>query len=259
MTSRLVTVCCAVTFALAASTAFAADGVLLVQKTTNGTISTESQIQIEKTRMRTEVTVGDQTQILIFDGVKQVAYVVTPATKSYIEMTKAELEQMAVMVKGLMAQLEKMPPAQREQMSSMMGARGMSLTPVSTTYKRNGSDKVGKWSCDKYDGYRNDQKVSEVCTTTPAALGLTAADFAVTQQLAEFMSTVLPQAGDQVSFLGQGEAGGYSGFPLKSTVTAAGRTVTAEVTAVSRQTFSDSLFEVPAGFTKQTMMGGRGR
>lgn len=259
MTSRLFAVCATVALALAAETALAADGVLIVQRVTSGATTTTSQIQIEKTRMRSEIGAGADAQILIFDGAKQTVYVVTPARKSYLELTKAELEKMAVMMQTMMAQLENLPPAQREQVRTMMAGRGLSTSPAPMTYKRTGSDKVGKWACDKYDGYRNDQKVSEICTTSPDALGLTVADFAVTQQLTEFIRTALPQMGDQVSFLGRGDADGYAGFPIRSSMTVAGFATAVEVTEVSRQTFPDTLFEIPAGFTRQGMMGGRGQ
>lgn len=253
-----IAVIAAVTLACSASAALAADGVLVVQKTTSGTSTVTTQVQVEKTRMRAEIGSGAEAQVLIFDGAKQVLYVVMPARKSYMELTKAQLQQMGSMMQGMLAQLESLPAAQREQMRSMMAARGMAGPPARTTYKRNGSDKVGKWSCEKYDGFRAEQKVSEICTVAPTALGLTSADFAVTQQLTEFIRTGLPQIGDQVAFLGRPEADGFSGFPIRSSMTTSGRTTTAEVTDISRQNFADALFVVPAGFTKQAM-GGPGR
>jgi len=44
------------------------------------------------------------------------------------------------------------------------------------------------------------------------------------------------------------------------TVTTAGtQTVTSEITDVKRQSFPDSLFQAPAGYTKQDAPFGRGR
>jgi hypothetical protein len=166
---------------------------------------------------------------------------------------------MAGMMQGMMAQLEAMPAAQREQMRSMMAARGMAAAPARMTYKRAGTDKVGKWTCDKYESFRNDQKVGEICTVTPAALGLTAADFAITQQLTEFIRTALPQVGDQVPVLGREAADGFTGFPVRTSTTVGGRTTVSELTEISRQTFPDALMTVPAGYTRQSMMGGRGQ
>jgi hypothetical protein len=244
---------------LAVSPAAAAEGVVIAQQITSGTTVTRTEVQIERTRMRTVVTTGTETQVVIFDGAKQTMYVINPARKSYLEITKAELDRMAGMMQGMMAQMANLPPAARAQMEGMMRGRGMAAPAAAerTLYKRVGADRVGRWTCDKYEGYRADQKVTERCTATPAALGLTAADFAVTQQLAEFVRTALPQAADQVATLGQTEADGFTGFPLRTVSVSGDRTTVTEVTAASRTTFDDAIFAIPADFTRQSMMGGR--
>jgi hypothetical protein len=133
--------------------------------------------------------------------------------------------------------------------------------PTKTEYRKAGTDKTAKWTCDKYDGYQNGQKTSEICTVDPSVFGLSAADFTVTQQFVEFFEKLMPQMAGQIFGFGQAQAQGFSGFPVKSSSTAGGRTTTTEVTDVSRQTFQDSIFAAPAGFQKETfpMLGGRGR
>jgi hypothetical protein len=240
---------------LAASPASAAEGVLLAQRITSGTTVTTTEVQIEKTRMRAEISGGPSAQVVIFDGAKQAMYVLNPAQKTYMEITKADLEQMGAMMQGMMAQMANLPPAARAQMEGMMRGRGMGGPAVPITYKRIGADRVGAWACDKYDGYRADEKVTEICTVAPAALGFTAADFAVSQQLVEFLRTALPQLGDQVAVLGRTDVDGFSGLPVRTVSNTAGRTVTTEVTAARRQNFADSIFAIPADFKRQAMMG----
>jgi hypothetical protein len=261
--SRLRVAVLALVGVAAALPAWAAEGILIAQRTTNGGTTTTTQVQIERTRMRTEVA-GADPQVVVFDGAKQVVYIITPSRKSYVEITRAQVEQMGAMVSGLMgqmqAQMANLPPEQRAQMEAMMRGRGMGMAGAAaspTTYKRTGSDRVGKWACDKYEGYRGGQKVSELCTAAPAAIGVTAADFAVTEQLAEFIGAVMPQARDRVSVLGRGGADGYTGFPIRSIVTVGDQATTTELTEVSRQTFSDAVFAIPAGFQKQAMPGMR--
>ena len=61
------------------------------------------------------------------------------------------------------------------------------MTPApKTEYRKTGTDKVGKWTCDKYEGYQDGKKTSEVCTVDPQALGFATTDFEVTKQLAAF-------------------------------------------------------------------------
>jgi len=240
----------------------AAEGIQIVQRVTSGASPTTTQMQIESTRLRTEIT--DQngaSQVVIFDGTKQVLYIVDNARKTYTEMTKADMEKMQAQVQQMMTQmqaaLEKMPPAQRAQMEALMKGRmgGMSPTAPKIESKRAGTDKVGRWTCDKYEVIVNGEKMSDVCTVDPSALGVTAKDLAVSRQLAEFFSALVPQMAAQVFTVGQVDQQGFAGFPVRSIVSVAGRTMTTEVVEASRQTFEDSLFAVPAGFTRQAMPG----
>src|SRR6185369_830261 len=76
---------------LAALPLYAADGVLIVEKTTSGGNTKTSQIQIEKERMRAESADG---QTVVFDGTRQVLWLVNDGRKSYNEMTKADADRM---------------------------------------------------------------------------------------------------------------------------------------------------------------------
>ena len=129
-----------------------------------------------------------------------------------------------------------------------------------TEYKKIGTDKVGKWTCDKYEGTRNGEKVSELCTVAPTSIGFTPGDFEVTKQMAEFFSKLVPQGADQMFRVGSATPNGFSGLPVRTIIFRNGApSITSEITDVSRQNFPDSIFTVPAGYTKRDMMAGRGR
>jgi hypothetical protein len=83
-----------------------------------------------------------------------------------------------------------------------------------------------------------------------SALGFAAARLRVSRQLAAFMRGLIPQGADQVFQAGRVQEQGYEGVPVRRTSTIAGREVTTELTSVARQTFPDSSFAVPEGFTK---------
>jgi len=249
-----------------ASPLFAADGVLVVERTTSGTDTRTSQIQIEAQRMRAETNTGGRVQTVIFDGTTQVLWIIDNTRKSYMEMTKADADKMGGQMSAMMAQMQEqlknMPPAARAQMEAMMKGRGMPGPGAiaKTEYRRSGADQVGKWTCAKYDGFRNNEKTSEVCTVDPKELGFSEADFAVSRQLAEFFRAIVPQNADLFS-IGTPEAQGYSGVPVRRiNAVGPGQTVS-EIVEVKRETFPDSLFVVPAGFQRQAMpmMGAPGR
>ena len=253
----------------AASTASAADGVLIVETSTvNGSPRT-TQVQIARTRMRTEIANQNGTaQVVIFDGDKQILYMIDPAAKTYSEMTKADVDAAGAQLGGALAEMQKalegMPPAQRAQMEAMMKGRlggmpGMGGQAAKTEYRRAGTSKVAKWTCDVYEGFQNNAKTGEVCTVSASALGFTAADFEVSRQLAAFMRGLIPQGADQVFQTGRVQDQGYDGVPVRRVTTLAGRQITTELTSVTRQTFPDSSFAIPDGFTKTTSPLGRGR
>jgi hypothetical protein len=244
------------------SLATAADGILMVQSVNDGasTTASSSQVHMEPNRLRTEVHDNDgRRQVIIFNGVTEVLYVINPAQKSYMELTKADAARIGSMMSSAMAMLANLPPAQRamleEKMAGMMGGATSIARPE---YKRVGTGKVGDRVCERYDGYAAGQKTSEICTVSPESLGFTAADFGVLGTVSDFMRTILPQLGDQIVGLGTVDQG-FAGLPIRTATTdpRSGRTVTMQMTEARRATFEDAIFQVPAGFTKQVlpMMG----
>lgn len=242
---------------LAPTLAQAADGILITQRVTSGGAPVTVQVQIEATRMRTEMAgPSGATNVMIFDGGKQVLYIVDPARQTYMEMTKADVERLGAQLQGAMAQmlseLEKLPPAQRAQMEAMM--KGVQHT-------RTGSDTVGRWTCDKYDLSLNGQKIGETCNVNPATLGFGATDFDVMRQMGAFYSAMAPQMAGQIPGPIGVDPLGSSDFPLRTVMMVPGTAVTTEVIEAERRTFPDALFAMPAGFLKQDLpaaMGGRG-
>ena len=249
---------------LAASPLFAADGVLIVEKTTSNGSTKNTQIQIEKDRMRAETADG---QTLIFDGPKQILWMVNDGRKSYNEMTKADVDRMGGQLNDAMTrmqeQLKNLPPEQRAQIEQMMKGRGMpgmNAAAGKTEYRKTGSDKVGSWACDKYEGTKSGQKVNELCTVDPKVLGLSMSDFQVAKQLMDFFSKLVPAGADRMFAVGTPEEQGFSGVPVRRIDfdnNGQQRSVT-EITQFTRQTFPASVFEVPAGYQKEAMgLGGR--
>jgi hypothetical protein len=113
---------------LTAAPLLASDGVLVVQKATIGTRTRTFQVQIEKTRMRTEIEgINGQSQVIVFDGSKQVLTTIYPDRKIYTELTKADADRMGPvtmsMSPALQEQIAKMPPEQRALMEQMMRGR----------------------------------------------------------------------------------------------------------------------------------------
>lgn len=266
MKSFLAIATCAAGITLGASApARAASGIDIVEQISDGTTPRTIHVQLDNTHMRTEITgPNGASQVVIFDGANQVLYIVDLGRKTYTAMTRADVDRLGAQTQSAMsamqAQMANLPPAQRAQMEAMMKGRGMpGLTPpVKPEYKRNGTDKAGPWTCDKYDGYQNGEKTSEICTVSPSTLGFGLSDLDVTRQMAEFYSKLVPQAAGQISSVGKLEEQGFSGFPVKSSQTVVGRQITMQVTEAHRVTLPDSTFALPPGLTKQELPIGGG-
>jgi len=254
---------------LSAGTAQAADGLLIVTKVTSGTGAPHvNQTQIDSTRMRAESTgpTGGK-QVVMFDGTKQVMTLIDPDKKTFTEITKSDVDAMAAQVAPMLAQAQEMmknlPPEQRAKYEEMMKGRGMTVPGAAapkTQYRKTGTDKVGNWTCDKYEGYNGEQKTSELCTVDPKTLGFTASDLAVAGQMAAFFKSFLPQMADAGFKVGTVADQGFSGVPVRQTFNIAGRQTVMEITDVSRHAFPDAVFQVPAGYQKTAFgMPGRGR
>ena len=239
---------------------FAADGWLIVQKITIAGSARITQVQIEKDRMRTDTTgPNGEKMASIFDG--QTLTTINLDRKTYTVMTKADIASMGAQASDAMTRMQEqmasLPPAQRAQMEAMMRGRmagpGMGPNaPPKPQYRKTGSDKVGAWTCDAYEGTVNGEKVSEVCAVAPSALGFAAQDWDITRQLGEFLKTLAPQGQEQAFGVGTVEAQGYSGVPIRMNSYRNGQLqFSSELQQVSRQSFPAASYAVPAGFQKQ--------
>jgi hypothetical protein len=238
-----------------------AQGVMLVQKETRGGISATNQIQIDKSHMRSESS-ADQTAVT-FDGPSQTMRMLNIGNKTYQEISRADLEQIKQQLDGVMAQLQGLPPAQRQMMEQVMQGRGMpgiaAAAAPKPEYRPAGSDKVGNWVCTKYEGFVNLQKTVEVCAVDPKTFNLSPADFDISRQLADFMRVIVPGGADRMIMNGSVQDQGYAGIAVRRTTFRNGAIeVVSEITDLRRETFPAATFEVPSGFKKEANPGLRG-
>lgn len=243
------------------SNVWAADGLLITETTTTDGNAVEHQIQLEAHRMRMESAGATGPQVVIFDGAAEVVRIVNEANKTYTEITKADLDRLSAQMTQMMAmmqdQLKNMPPEQRAQVEAMMRGRGAgaALAQASKTeYRRAGTDRVGAWTCTKYEGFQDGKKVSELCTVSPDTLGFTQADFQVTREMAAFFQALVPPGMNQQELFAVGDETtlGFSGVPVRRS-SAGTLAVTTVIESVTRQSFPASTFEVPDGYRKQAL------
>jgi Asp-tRNA(Asn)/Glu-tRNA(Gln) amidotransferase C subunit len=205
---------------------------------------------------------GQGKYLLIFDNAKQVMWMADLAKGSYMEITKAQVEQMAGQMGQMMQQMQQamaqVPPEQRAMMEQMMRGRmgGMAAPPQITVRDKGASDTVGQFSCKRYEILTNGQVSSELCAADPSQLKLDASAFETFKALAEFyepLRRAIPQVG----------GGGWStpnamdqinGFPVQTISYEGGRPASEWVLqTVEERAIDAAHFALPSNLKKQEM------
>jgi len=131
------------------------------------------------------------------------------------------------------------------------------VLPSNPEYRQTGEDRVGVWPCTKYEGYRGQTKVLEICTVDPTVLAVAAGDFSLVGRLVQILKVASPQVAIQLVTAGAGGQQDFSGIAVRRTtyVNARAETVS-EITAVRREAIPASVFDITPDFTK---VGGAAR
>jgi len=257
---KLFRIICFLTLILGAATVHA-QGLTLVEQQTREGKTTTNQIQLDKTHMKAESHTSGESMAFVFDEGAQVARVINMDKKTYMELDRAFMQQMQGQLAQVQEQLKNLPPDQRAILEQALRGRGAALGAAAGQaskfeYRQTGADRVGQWTCTKYDGYQGAQKVAEMCTVDPKALGVTPADFEVAKHLAEFLKEFLPQAANQILVPGTQADQGFSGIPVRRTTFVNGKPDSvSEIKEIRREAIPVSAFEVPAGFKRENPPG----
>lgn len=275
-----------IAFACTAVMAFALSmpaGVVIVQQSGKVGAAADSKhtLYVEGGKIRMESATEGQKFTIIFDGDKQVLWMLQPDKNTYMEMTKESVEQMSQLASQAMSSMANNPqmqqamkqamenpnltPEQKEMMQKAMAGRmgamnggGASAPRTITFAAKGGSDHVGKFSCTLYNELTNGARTAELCVASRDQIPFRENDIQAFKQLAKFMEPMMKMA----------PKGSYTppnieqlhGFPVH-TVSYDGDHPTYEVTVLSvdQKSLDGAMFAVPAGYTKQDIMGGMGR
>jgi len=196
---------------------------------------------------------GDQT--ILYNLKKKTVTVLNHKEKSYMSMTKDQINQMKVkmkaQMKAIMAQqkaaLSQLAPQQRATVEAQMKMMsGEDKTPVK--YTKTG--KTEKWNgktCVYYTGTKNGVKVEEMCTVPPKKLKCS---------LIELERLV--QIGNDYSMDGQGDPSWQQfktrGVPVKNITYKDGKILgTHSIVSISKAKIGIEKFKIPKGYKKTEM------
>ncbi len=217
-----------------------------------------TNIYIEKDRLRMEISGTDQNHIIIFRGDKNLFWMIDKDKQSYIEMTKKDIEKAKVQLdkaqKMMAEQMKNMPAEQQEMMKKMMPGGMSESEKVKTEYKKVSSgEKVGKWLCTRYEGYKDGKKSGDTWIADWDQMGVDREDMKAMGQMGKFFEALSQEASDlmQVGSDEWEKEQGMSGFPVRWTTLKNG-VVNSEgkVIEVLKQNLKLSLFEISSKYTK---------
>ncbi len=233
-----------------------------------GKAKTKATLYLESGKIR--VDSGDSQ--LIFDGDKQVLWMIQPGRGDYMEMTAAQVESMGRMAQqGMGAQqqmaqaLANLPPEQRAMAEQAMKARMGAMpgaapsAPPTITFKQKATgQKVGSFTCTLYEELANGERTAELCAAPLDQVRFSAADQKTMEALAKFMAPLQRMAPKGTWTAPKMEE--IHGFPVHS-VSYNGSTPTYEMTVLSveQKAVPAGQFVLPPGLKKMEMPMGGGR
>jgi hypothetical protein len=229
---------------------------------------------------RMKVVNGETT--VIYRGDLQKAWIITPSRKNYVEITPETVRQLNAQVSGssaredaAIAQLQQrmasMPPAQRAEMEALLKSRGLGnlpgagapKPPPQINFVKAGPAKtVSRMRCNMYRKMVDGAQDEDICISTLAAAGLTAADFRVLESFSNFMGALssAPQAprSDLMRWSDMTKAIGFQGMPLDTVHYESGMPSRQDtVQKIERMNVPANTFDLPPGLTKQEIPGPR--
>jgi hypothetical protein len=230
-----------------------------VEKSNPADTGSESVMYLDKDNLRIESKDEGKNQAIIFRGDKNVFWVIKTDEQTYMEMTQKDLEsfkaQMDNMQKTMAEQMKNMPAEQRKMMEQMMPSAAASAKKVKTEYKKKSAgEKVGKWTCDHYEGFTEGKKSEEIWTASWDQLDIKRSEMTGFKKMAEFFEAISQDASDFMK-IGSEEwekEQGISGVPVRWVDFVNGKANSeGELKEIKKQDIKSSLFDLPANYKKE--------
>lgn len=230
--------------------------------------STPMTIYAEPDRL----AIANENETIIYREDQKKFWVIDAARKNYTEVAQETIQQLTGQVAAMQAEMQTrmagLPPAQRAQMEAMMaglgipGAGAAAKKPQVNYAKLGQAKRIANIPCDMYGKTSDGERSEDLCIATITAAGITAADVKVLDSLGAFVDQLatlpMPRRDNEFSWSAMNRAIGFMGIPLETTDYDAGKPASlTTVRKIERTTIPASTFEVPAGFTRQTLAPGR--
>ncbi len=179
--------------------------------------------------------------------------------KEYQKITEEDIKEMKKSAEETREKMEEamknMPPAMREMARQRMEHKAPPEPEKVQLKKVDSGVKVGKWTCDKYEAYRDGDKVSELWVTDIGALS--EEDYDMLSRMSDFGEKVAEttkslRPGSESGAVDQQRFFDQENFPVKSINYSKGRKVNESMLKkIDKGDVPDSIFEAPEGYERQ--------
>jgi hypothetical protein len=213
-----------------------------------------------------KIGMGAGGQNMVFRGDKKVLWIIDTEKKTYTEMDEAACKAMGEQMNGAMTQMQEalkgMPAEQRAKMEKMMAGKMKGMAPSKQTVKPMGQKKtINGFACAGYT-VSGSTGETEVWAADPKVLKLDAAAMAAFKEFAEFMKSSIPgmeRVADLAQDFDHPREDQVPGFPVLSIHKdkSGKEDFRSELIKLTNGSVEASVFELPAGFTKTAMPGGK--
>jgi hypothetical protein len=246
MRHRLILSSAACFLGILGTVSVAAADTRLTYKVTEGSGGSMQAVSIGQGKLRTDAT---STTSVIVDPATTTMIVIDHTKKTYMRLGRAEIDQIAALMKQLEQAMAGMPPEMREKMQGMMG--GGAMISVTNTGRK---DTVGGRACVISETKMQEQTIAESCDAPFASLKLPESDIAVLTKASQMFKQLTEQLAASPIGKMVSQAGIRSDvFPLRSTLIQGTQRMTSELASVEHATLAADLFTTPAGYKEQKL------
>lgn len=248
---------------------FAADGVSgtvikLNSELFGRTLSGSATIYLERSRLRIDSNEGGGSVSVIYMGTGEKGpyyWLIDHRDSSYIEIEKDDLiaarKDIEKVMEATRLELQKLPPDERKQAEAMfadrMGYKDF-LQPKPEYKEVSRGAKVGRWTCNHFQGFREGERVEEVWAADLKQLGIDSQDLQSLKDMADLFETVGQSLPAFFRFGGDKSKGNktFPGFAVMMVSYEDGeRKEKWEVVDVRHEALDAGLFKLPAGLEKK--------
>lgn len=243
---------------LAAASLWFMHSVAVADTTISYAVQNGGEMRMAMTSSHLRIETG-QGQWMLYDSSADTMYMVQPEIRQYAVMDRATIAAIGVQANAAMAEMEQamagMGAEEKAMMQKMMGGHfqlpnGKKEKPKASVTETGKREKVAGYSCAVKEYRPNNGGKTEICVADIKSLGVTKAEYDVALK----MSALMLELAESMPFGSSQNVQDMSqlkGIPILSK-DESGQDMQ-RITAVSHAKISADKFELPAGYTPQSM------